>query len=89
MCSHPLFQEAGGLRVTPHGRHEQAICRDVVPYATSGQGEAGVDLNIDLVVPNAIVKDQPVLMDLGGRTASRFHLGRGRTDGDLLTADPP
>ncbi|MDP9986462.1 glyoxylase-like metal-dependent hydrolase (beta-lactamase superfamily II) [Arthrobacter oryzae] len=40
--------------------------------------------NVELVVPNAIVKDQPVLVDLGDQTATLFYLGRGHTDGDLL-----
>ncbi len=40
--------------------------------------------DVELVVPNAIVKDQPVLVDLGGQTATLFYLGRGHTDGDLL-----
>jgi glyoxylase-like metal-dependent hydrolase (beta-lactamase superfamily II) len=30
------------------------------------------------------VKDQPVLVDLGGQSVTLFHLGRGHTDGDLL-----
>jgi hypothetical protein len=36
------------------------------------------------VVPNAIVKDQLVLVDLGGQSVTLFYLGRGHTDGDLL-----
>ena len=45
---------------------------------------AGEGDNVELVVPNAIVKDQPVLVDLGGQTVTLFYLGRGHTDGDLL-----
>ncbi|AJT41886.1 MBL fold metallo-hydrolase [Psychromicrobium lacuslunae] len=37
-----------------------------------------------IVVPNALVGEQPVLLDLGGVTATLFYLGRGHTDGDLL-----
>ena len=44
--------------------------------------------NVEVVVPNAIVKDQPVLVDLGGLTATLFYLGRGHTDGDLLVGTP-
>jgi glyoxylase-like metal-dependent hydrolase (beta-lactamase superfamily II) len=40
--------------------------------------------NTDVVLPTALVQDQPVLVDLGGRVATLFHLGRGHTDGDLL-----
>ncbi|WP_211879549.1 MBL fold metallo-hydrolase [Pseudarthrobacter albicanus] len=52
----------------------------------SGEPEmaAGDGQNVELVVPNAIVKDQPVLVDLGGQTVTLFYLGRGHTDGDLL-----
>ena len=39
---------------------------------------------VEIVVPNAFVLDQPVLVDLGGITATLFYLGRAHTDGDLL-----
>jgi len=44
----------------------------------------GAGLNTELVIPNALVRDQPVLVDLGDLTATLFYLGRGHTDGDLL-----
>lgn len=53
------------------------------PEMSTGEGT-----NVELVVPNAIVKDQPVLVDLGGLTATLFYLGRGHTDGDLLIGSP-
>jgi glyoxylase-like metal-dependent hydrolase (beta-lactamase superfamily II) len=53
------------------------------PEMSTGEGE-----NVELVVPNVIVKDQPVLVDLGGLTATLFYLGRGHTDGDLLVGSP-
>lgn len=49
------------------------------PEMAAGEGDA-----VELVVPNALVRDQPVLVDLGGLTVTLFHLGRGHTDGDLL-----
>ncbi|VXC55437.1 MBL fold metallo-hydrolase [Arthrobacter sp. 8AJ] len=49
---------------------------------------AGVGAEVELLVPNAIVKDQPVLVDLGGLAATLFYLGRGHTDGDLLIGTP-
>ncbi|MEW1949034.1 MBL fold metallo-hydrolase [Pseudarthrobacter sp902506025] len=49
---------------------------------------AGVGESVELVVPNAIVKEQPVLVDLGGITATLFYLGRGHTGGDLLVGTP-
>lgn len=55
----------------------------IEPEMSAGAGE-----NVELVVPNAIVKDQPVLVDLGGLTATLFYLGRGHTDGDLLVGTP-
>lgn len=45
---------------------------------------AGEGADAEIVVPNAAVQDQPVLVDLGGQTATLFYLGRGHTDGDLL-----
>ncbi|MCY0903956.1 MBL fold metallo-hydrolase [Arthrobacter sp. H14-L1] len=45
---------------------------------------AGEGPNSMMVLPTATVKDQPVLIDLGGRVATLFYLGRGHTDGDLL-----
>jgi hypothetical protein len=53
------------------------------PEMSTGEGD-----NVRLVMPNAIVKDQPVLVDLGGLTATHFFLGRGHTDGDLLVGTP-
>ncbi|MEE9094711.1 MBL fold metallo-hydrolase [Pseudarthrobacter phenanthrenivorans] len=55
----------------------------IEPEMSAGEGEG-----VNLVVPNAIVKDQPVLVDLGGLTATLFYLGRGHTDGDLLVGTP-
>ncbi|WP_336854867.1 MBL fold metallo-hydrolase [Sinomonas albida] len=53
------------------------------PEMAAGEGEG-----TEIVVPQAIVRDQPVLVDLGGRTATLFYLGRGHTDGDLLVGTP-
>lgn len=53
------------------------------PEMASSRGK-----NAGIVVPNAIVKDQPVLVDLGELTATLFYLGRGHTDGDLLVGTP-
>lgn len=52
--------------------------------ATEPEMAAGVGDAVELVVPNALVRDQPVLVDLGGLSVTLFHLGRGHTDGDLL-----
>src|SRR6476619_4800785 len=62
--------------VTEFWAHENCAAE---PEMAAGQGS-----DAELVVPNAIVKDQPVLVDLGGQSATLFYLGRGHTDGDLL-----
>jgi hypothetical protein len=40
--------------------------------------------NAKLVARNAIVKHQPVIVDLGGPAATLFYLGRGHSGRDLL-----
>ncbi|WP_457946033.1 MBL fold metallo-hydrolase [Pseudarthrobacter sp. alpha12b] len=60
-------------------RRQAAMLEPEMSLDTAGESDA-----IKLVVPNAIVRDQPVLVDLGGLTATLFYLGRGHTDGDLL-----
>lgn len=60
------------------GAQRQAVA-ELEPEMAAGEGA-----HVELVVPNAVVRDQPVLVDLGGQTATLFYLGRGHTDGDLL-----
>lgn len=52
--------------------------------ATEPEMAAGAGDAVELVVPNALVGEQPVLVDLGELTVTLFYLGRGHTDGDLL-----
>ncbi|MEO5781192.1 MBL fold metallo-hydrolase [Arthrobacter sp. PAMC25284] len=59
-------------------RQRRAVAGDE-PEMAAGEGPEA-----ELVVPNAIVKDQPVLVDLGGQRVTLFYLGHGHTDGDLL-----
>lgn len=61
------------------GDHQRHLVADPEPEMAAGEGNA-----VEIVVPNAVVKDQPVLVDLGGQTVTLFHLGRGHTGGDLL-----
>jgi len=85
-----VFAEAGVTEFWAHqncateidqrGDLQRRHVRTLEPEMSAG----GVRDMIELVVPNAIVKDQPVLVDLGGLTATLFYLGRGHTDGDLL-----
>jgi glyoxylase-like metal-dependent hydrolase (beta-lactamase superfamily II) len=65
------------------GDEQRRFVSTMEPEMAAGEGDA-----VELVVPNAIVKDQPVLVDLGGLTATLFYLGRGHTDGDLLVGTP-
>ncbi len=56
------------------------------PVGSAAEPEmaAGEGPNVKIVLPTATASDQPVLIDLGGRVATLFYLGRGHTDGDLL-----
>ena len=65
--------------IEENGDEQRRLVASAEPEMAAGQGS-----DAELVVPNAIVKDQPVLVDLGGQTATLFYLGRGHTDGDLL-----
>lgn len=69
--------------IDQRGHSQRKHVGTVEPEMSSGEGE-----NVNLVVPNAIVRDQPVLVDLGGLTATLFYLGLGHTNGDLLVGTP-
>lgn len=69
--------------IEENGDAQRRFVASIEPEMAAGEGE-----NVELVVPNAIVKDQPVLVDLGGLAATLFWLGRGHTDGDLLVGTP-
>lgn len=88
-----VFADAG---VTEFWAHEN--CAAAIEEGGDRQGRmvgglepemsAGAGDNVELVVPNALVKNQPVLEDLDGLTAILFHLGRRHTDGDLPVGTP-
>ncbi|MFJ3958407.1 MBL fold metallo-hydrolase [Arthrobacter sp. NPDC090010] len=88
-----VFQEAGVTEFWAHENTARAIAetgeaqRPLVevfePEMAQGTGE-----NTAVVIPQAIVKDQPVLLDLGDLSVQLFHLGRGHTEGDLLVGTP-
>ena len=61
------------------GEKARAEVADREPEMAAASGE-----HTEIVVPQAIVRDQPVLVDLGGQSVTLFYLGRGHTDGDLL-----
>lgn len=84
-----VFAEEGSTEFWAHencaeeigenGDAQRAAVTGLEPEMAAGEGD-----NVELVVPNAIVRDQPVLVDLGGQAVTLFYLGRGHTDGDLL-----
>jgi glyoxylase-like metal-dependent hydrolase (beta-lactamase superfamily II) len=84
-----VFAEAGVEEFWAHencaeeigenGDAQRSEVTEIEPEMAAGDGD-----NVELVVPNAVVRDQPVLVDLGGQTVTLFYLGRGHTDGDLL-----
>lgn len=65
--------------IEENGDQQRRMVAAAEPEMAAAEGA-----DAELVVPNAIVKDQPVLVDLGGQTVTLFYLGRGHTDGDLL-----
>lgn len=69
--------------IAEFSEEQRGLVADLEPEMAAGVGEC-----TSIVVPNAIVKDQPVLVNLGGIAATLFHLGRGHTDGDLLVGTP-
>ncbi|MDP5227519.1 MULTISPECIES: MBL fold metallo-hydrolase [Arthrobacter] len=88
-----VFQEDGAVEFWAHenaartiasrGEGQRSLVEVFEPEMAAGSGEL-----TGLVAPQAIVKDQPVLVDLGGVSVQLFHLGRGHTDGDLLVGTP-
>jgi glyoxylase-like metal-dependent hydrolase (beta-lactamase superfamily II) len=65
--------------IEQNGNRQRRLVASEEPEMAAGTGPEA-----ELVVPNAIVKDQPVLVDLGGQSVTLFYLGRGHTAGDLL-----
>lgn len=76
--------ENAAFTIATHGEEARAeVARAEAgarePEMAEGQGD-----HTEIVVPQAIVRDQPVLVDLGGQSVTLFYLGRGHTDGDIL-----
>ncbi len=88
-----VFAEAGVIEFWAHqncateigqrGALQRRYVGTLEPEMFSSEGAS-----VEIVVPNALVKDQPVLVDLGDLTVTLFYLGRGHTDGDLLVGTP-
>ena len=71
--------ENAAATIAERGDAERAAVAETEPEMAAGEGE-----NTQIIVPTALVREQPVLVDLGGQSVTLFYLGRGHTDGDLL-----
>lgn len=49
---------------------------------------AGAGPKTEIVLPTHLVRQEPVVLDLGGISVELFWLGRGHTDGDLMVGAP-
>lgn len=65
--------------IAESGDSQRPLVRTIDPAMAAGEGE-----HTGIIVPNHLVDEQPVDLDLGGHSITLFHLGRGHTDGDLL-----
>lgn len=65
--------------IEAHGEDQRALAVEVEPGVADTTKEEN-----RLVVPNKLVGDEPVKLDLGGCTVTLFYLGPAHTDGDLL-----
>ena len=65
--------------ISQNGEAQRVAVAEAEPEMAAGEGES-----TEIVVPTGVVRDQPVLVDLGGASVTLFYLGRGHTDGDLL-----
>ncbi len=84
-----VFADAGAEEFWAHenavrdmrvfGESRRPVVREHEPEMAAARGD-----DTRLVLPGALVREQPVLLDLGGTVATLFYLGRGHTDGDLL-----
>lgn len=68
--------------ISDHGEQQRAFVDGTEPeMAAPGPHDAP---GTRILVPQAEVREQPVLIDLGEISAMLFTLGRGHTDGDVL-----
>lgn len=64
-----------------NGEAQRAMVADTEPEMAAGQGDYTA-----IVIPDSLVREHPVDIDLGNHVVTLFHLGRGHTDGDLLVS---
>ncbi len=79
-------QENAIRQMSENGEQQRSLVAEEEPEmaAADAQGAAA----IRIVIPQAAVGEQPVLVDLGEVSVMLFSLGRGHTDGDLLVGTP-
>lgn len=65
--------------IREHGEGQRSAAAEVEPEFAAGQGP-----HAQILPPTRTLGSAPQDLDLGGVTATLFHLGRGHTDGDLL-----
>ncbi|MGG5752094.1 MBL fold metallo-hydrolase [Zafaria sp. Z1313] len=70
---------AAAASMRDDGERQRVLVRAADPAMAAGEGE-----HTGLHVPDRLVEEAPVDLDLGGHTVTLFHLGRGHTSGDLL-----
>lgn len=71
--------ERAAVALREHGEDQRPEVAALEPAFAVGQGP-----DARILPPTHTVGDQPVTLDLGGVSATLFHVGRGHTDGDLL-----
>lgn len=71
--------EAAAAWIREHGESQRTEVADLEPQFASAEGP-----HAQILAPTRTICSAPQDLDLGGVTATLFHLGRGHTDGDLL-----
>jgi glyoxylase-like metal-dependent hydrolase (beta-lactamase superfamily II) len=71
--------ERAAAALRAHGEDQRAEVAAVEPAFAAGRGP-----HARILAPTHTVGEEPVTIDLGGVSATLFHVGRGHTDGDLL-----
>lgn len=71
--------EAAAAWIREHGESQRAAVTELDPQFAAGEGPHAA-----ILTPTHTLGSAPKDLDLGGVTATLFHLGRGHTDGDLL-----
>lgn len=76
--------EAAAADIAATGDGQRHVVAEAEPEMAAADGD-----ETRLVLPNRMVSNEPVSLDLGGRSVELFHLGRGHTNNDLLVGAGP